>query len=100
MDQDGDGLVDDSVTNGLEVVFELPSGSVALVVESAVLPAEWSSLPPDVATTHDIAVLTLAVDAPATAPRYPLYGGDDEVGQRVVVTGFGVTGHGSVGMDA
>jgi hypothetical protein len=49
--------------------------------------------------THDIAVLTLADDAPAAAPRYPLYGGDQEVGQRVVVTGYGFTGHGSVGME-
>jgi hypothetical protein len=45
----------------------------------------------------DIAILELAVDAPAAAPRYTLYGRVDEVGKSAVVAGHGAIGSGNIG---
>ncbi len=47
----------------------------------------------------DIAVITLTRNAPPDLPRYSLYGRADEVGRAAVLTGFGLTGHGSAGED-
>ena len=47
----------------------------------------------------DIAVITLTRNAPPDLPRYSLYGRTDEVGRTAVLTGFGLTGHGSTGED-
>ena len=49
---------------------------------------------------YDIAVIQLASDAPADAPRYGLYTGTDEMGQLSVKAGHGRTGHGSTGKTA
>jgi hypothetical protein len=40
-----------------------------------------------------------ANNAPAGVPRYALYGRTDEVGRPAVLTGYGITGHGSTGED-
>ena len=57
------------------------------------VPASW----PEQAS--DIAVITLTRNAPPDVPRYSLYGRTDEVGRTAVLTGFGLTGHGSTGED-
>ena len=41
--------------------------------------------------------MTLTQDAPAEAPRYPLYGETNEVGHTAVFVGYGNAGHGSTG---
>jgi hypothetical protein len=77
------------------VVFQLPGGPVAVEYDyTAVrLPENWP------AQQADVAVITLAEDAPPNVPRYPLYGRTDEVGRQAVLTGYGITGHGSTGED-
>lgn len=47
----------------------------------------------------DIAIVSLNHAAPAHLPRYPLYGGTDEVGNAFALAGFGNAGHGSSGED-
>jgi hypothetical protein len=78
-----------------EVVFEMVDGYIAIPYqfEMVKVPANW---PIEYA---DIAVITLSHDAPPEVPRYALYGGVEEVGQTVVVAGYGLTGHGSTGTD-
>ena len=102
VDLDVDGKVEAAETAGLQVVFHLPAGSVSVGVETALVPQLWTDLlmaDDEEGTTYDIAVLSLDADAPASAPRYALYGRGDEIGAPVVVAGYGDTGHGSVGMD-
>jgi hypothetical protein len=106
IDLNEDGTVDPFVVDELLVYFDLPGGRVAVPVQGAVLPDEWSGFPEgwedragiEWAELHDIAIIELASDAPDVAPRYPLYGGQGEVGQRVVVVGYGATGRGDTGM--
>jgi hypothetical protein len=57
------------------------------------LPGNWPG------QQADVAVITLKENAPSEIPRYPLYGPADEVGRTAVLTGFGLTGHGSTGED-
>ena len=94
VDGDADGIVDPSVT-GQTVFFQLPGGWVGVPVQSAVVPVDWAGG----LSWHDLAVIQLAEDAPAEAPRYPLYGGEDEIGRTVVVVGYGSTGRGDTGED-
>jgi hypothetical protein len=75
------------------VMFETTSGLLAIEyqIESVQVPDDWPE------QSADIAVITLAQDVPLEVPRYPLYGGVDEVGRAAVVAGYGITGHGSTG---
>jgi hypothetical protein len=43
---------------------------------------------------HDLAVISLAGPAPAGADRYPIYRGNDELGQLGLMAGYGATGQG------
>jgi hypothetical protein len=62
-------------------------------IQSVQLPENW----PEQAA--DIAVIQLSQNAPPSVPRYPLFGGADELGHSAVLTGFGRAGHGSTGED-
>jgi hypothetical protein len=77
------------------VMFQTTSGLLAVEydVELVQVPAIWPQQP------ADIAVVTLLHDAPPELPRYPLYGGSNEVGRIAVLAGFGLPGHGSTGED-
>jgi hypothetical protein len=77
------------------VIFQLAGGPVAVEYDftAVQLPNNW----PD--QQADVAIITLAKDAPPDVPRYPLYGGADEVGRQAVLTGYGFTGHGATGED-
>lgn len=76
--------------------FDLPGGAV-------LIPITGYAIHPDFGPTsgaNDIAVLELAIPAPAAAPRYPLYTGSDEVGKTVIVAGYGRSGSGATGAGA
>ena len=73
------------------VRFDLTTGTEFVpVIDITLHPAYIGSNDGD-----DLAIVTLAYDAPAAAPRYALYTGTDEVGKPVVVAGYGSAGHGS-----
>jgi hypothetical protein len=94
LDQDGDGELDLALSLfPHEVVFELADGLIAIEYELETIrwPDTWPT------SRGDLAVVTLTEDAPASVPRYPLYGAQDEVGQPIVVAGYGAPGHGSTG---
>jgi hypothetical protein len=91
IDQDLDGVID-PMSNVRQARFYLPSGNqfIDLVPAAASLPAQWPG-------NADLAIVTLAADAPAGVPRYPLYGLTNELGQQAVVTGHGALGSGPLG---
>jgi secreted trypsin-like serine protease len=95
-DTDADGVLESPMAPFPDsVVFQLASGIVAIEyqIESVQVSDGWPEL------AADIAVILLENDAPAEAPRYPLYGAADQIGSMAVLTGFGITGHGSTGED-
>jgi hypothetical protein len=77
-------------------VFDTHEGrhSLALVPEETHYFADYFE------TGRDLAVVRLAEDAPASIPRYPIYAGGSELGQPIVIAGYGAAGHGATGMDA
>jgi hypothetical protein len=95
LDEDEDGRVDFLIEAfPFAAGFQLADRTDVLEIDStqAAFAPSW----PDV--RGDLAVLTLAEPAPADIPRYPLYGKFDEVGQPVVIAGYGVTGYGGLGI--
>jgi hypothetical protein len=96
-DEDADGQLDSPMAPFPDsVVFQLAGGQVAIEyeIDSVQVPKNWPQ------HEADIAVITLTQDAPTAAPRYPLYGGADEVGRAAVLAGYGAAGHGSAGIIA
>lgn len=95
-DTDGNGEVDPTLSQfPHQIVFDLPTELVAIDydLDSIQWPDEW-------VTAHgDIAVVELAQDAPPEVPRYPLYGGNQEVGHPFVLVGYGNAGYGPKGED-
>lgn len=57
--------------------------------ESVIIPENWA------VQSADIAVIRLSRVVPEEFPRYPLYGGRDEIGSTIVLAGYGCTGVGS-----
>jgi hypothetical protein len=95
-DSDGNGEVDPGLSFfPHEIVFDLPERLVAIQYDltSIQFPASW----PD--SRADLAVVELAQDAPSNVPRYPLYGGLDDVGKPFVLVAYGEPGHGVSGFD-
>jgi len=93
-DQDGDRQIDSLLRLfEHEMVFELAEGRVAVEfeIDSIKWPDAWLT------SRGDLAVVTLVADAPVDAPRYPLYGRNDEVGQSFVMVGYGDPGYGATG---
>ncbi|MCA9148252.1 MAG: trypsin-like serine protease [Planctomycetales bacterium] len=91
-----DGLVDEYFRrNPYVAVFDLAGGrtSVPLDLDSVQFEPGWLE------SGVDIAIVALADPAPVELPRYPLYVGQGEFGQQVVVAGYGATGHGSTGVE-
>lgn len=82
-----------SVDPGNTIRFELAGGDVTISATTVDTHPGYSSF----ATGNDIAIVTLAQDAPAEAPRYQIYSKSDEVGKLHVKVGYGKTGHGSTG---
>lgn len=96
-DEDEDGQIDPLLQLFPQsVMFELPDGLLA--IEHNVNLIQWPESWPT--SYADLAVLMLAEDAPAGVPRYPLYGGSNEVGQEFVRVGYGRPGHGATGQAA
>ena len=94
-DNDADGEVDFVIRNFPFVAgFELPAGDVLVRVNTDTIqfPADWP------AGDTDIAILQLIEPVPPEVPRYSLYGSTDELGNRVVLTGYGATGFGDSGI--
>ena len=95
-DTDGNGDVDPLLSFfPHEAIFELADGLVSIEysLDSIRFPDSW------VSSRGDLAILTLAEDAPQGVPRYPLYGGSDEVGRPFVLVGYGDPGYGPTGED-
>lgn len=97
-DDDGNGVVDAQLGEfGFPVVagFELEHGDVLIRVDidNVHFPASWTE------NETDIAVVELLEPAPAEIPRYRLYGKQDDLGQKIVVTGYGATGFGDTGVN-
>jgi hypothetical protein len=93
-DENEDGAVDDIYTAiPHTAAFELADGTFLIDIDATTiqLAPNWPQ------EKADIAVLTLTDVAPAPAPRYALYGGAGELGQPVIMTGYGTPGHGSTG---
>ncbi len=82
-----------SVRPGNAIRFKLAGGDVAIPAATMDRHPGFSGF----ATGNDIAIVTLAQDAPAEAPRYQVYSKSDEVGKLHVKAGYGMTGHGSTG---
>lgn len=80
---------------GAQVVFAVDGAFTELGfdINNVQWPNSWGVL------RSDIAILTLHEDAPSSLPRYPLYGGTDEMGQPFVLAGFGNAGHGASGQN-
>jgi hypothetical protein len=95
-DEDADGEVDSIIQRFPFVAgFELPAGDVLIGVntETIQFPAFWP------VGDADIAILQFMEPAPPEIPRYRLYGRSDEIGNRIVLTGYGATGFGDTGVD-
>jgi secreted trypsin-like serine protease len=94
-DENGDGQLESPMApfSTDVIVFQLASGWVAIPYHFNLVqvPGNWPL------QEADIAVVTLAQDAPAEVPRYPLYGGTSEVGHTAVFAGYGNAGHGATG---
>jgi hypothetical protein len=96
-DSDGNGEIDPDLSwDRDKIIFKLAAGYVAIDYEldSIQWPDQW------ITSRGDLAVLTLTEAAPAGIPRYPLYGGDQEVGKPLVLIGYGAPGYGLTGQDA
>jgi hypothetical protein len=94
-DEDANGQLDSPMAPFPDsVVFQLATGPVAIEYEigAVQVPASWPQ------QQTDIAIITLTTTAPPQVPRYPLFGGPDEIGQSAVLTGYGDTGHGPIGI--
>jgi hypothetical protein len=94
-DENADGQLDSPMAPFPDsVVFQLASGSVAVEydIDLVQLPANWPE------EQADIAIVTLTNTAPPQVPRYPLFGGLDAIGHIAVLTGYGATGHGPIGI--
>jgi hypothetical protein len=94
-DEDANGQLDSPMAPFPDaVVFQLASGSVAVEyeIDSVQVPENWPQ------QQADIAIITLTTVAPPQVPRYPLFGGSDEICHIGVVTGYGDTGHGPIGI--
>jgi hypothetical protein len=78
-----------------EVIFQTAGGLVAVPYEATSVPFHHNWPVQDA----DLAIITLPHDAPVEVPRYTLYGRADEIGRDAVITGYGITGHGSSGED-
>lgn len=101
-DSDGDRSVDVEHEIPEVAAFELEDRTVILSTNSGEdgwgpptirFPDEWSEF------RADVAVLELREAAPAEIPRYPLYGGINELGRRFVLAGYGLPGNGATGQD-
>jgi hypothetical protein len=100
LDGDEDGQVDFLIASFPFLAgFELADRTVLLQVRTATVHFATGWPGSGEFPLNDIAVLELVEDAPAGIPRYPLYGLDNEVGQPIVLAGYGATGHGSTGID-
>lgn len=96
LDTDGDAEIDPLLLLfPSEVLFEVDEEWISVDYDptKATWPPEWET------ASADIAVITLASDAPANIPRYALYGGNLEIGQSFVLAGFGHAGFGGSGED-
>lgn len=97
-DGNRDGKVDEwQRTIPHVVAFDLAEGRVILSValDETRFPPQWYESDEDA----DLAVLQLVEIAPAGAPRYPLYGGQDETSHPFVLAGYGDIGHGATGAE-
>jgi hypothetical protein len=94
-DENADGQLDSPMASFPDsVVFQLASGSVAVEydIDSVQVPENWPQ------QQTDIAIIRLKTTAPPHVPRYALFGVPDEIGRSAVLTGYGDTGHGPIGM--
>jgi hypothetical protein len=94
-DEDADGQLESPMAPFPDsVVFQLAGGSVAVEydINAVQVPANWPR------QQADIAIITLATTPPPHVPRYSLIGGLVEIGHIVVLTGYGATGHGPIGI--
>jgi hypothetical protein len=101
-DANQDGTVDSIFDFPHVAAFELSGGTVLLNINSA--DNGWGI--PSIrfadgwpAIRADLAVIELMHAAPADIPRYPLYGGTNELGLQIVLTGYGMPGYGPTGAD-
>lgn len=95
-DEHYDGIIDQPPDGSSYVAaFEHVSGNLFLEfdAEAIHMPPRWPF------SAGDIAVVELKTPAPAQLPRYQLYAVTDEIGQEVVIAGYGTTGLGETGID-
>lgn len=83
-----------STVSSTTVGFQTASGFTQIAIDRVVLHPMYDL---SIESGYDIAVIKLAQDAPADAPRYGLYTASDELGKLGVKLGYGRTGYGGTG---
>ena len=92
-DEDADGSIDFGADAALLLTLENSSRrfEIEFTSDDVTIPSNWA------ARSADVSVIQLNSSAPDSFPRYPVYGGRDELGKAIIVVGYGFTGTGSVG---
>ena len=90
-------LTDDNgnlITNSVNALFQLPTGSVSLAATQINVHPDWDG---DFGIGNDLALISLDQFAPAEIPRHGIYIDTDEVGRVVDKAGYGRSGQGNDG---
>ena len=97
-DADKDGSIDRDMTLfPVVAAFELSDNLTHLInipIPNVQFADDWPE------ARSDIAVIELADELPTAIPRYRVNGGFDEIGQPVVVAGYGAIGTGATGVES
>ena len=78
------------------VYFETAAGNQTLSVSHITVLSSYDT----VQTNNDLALVWLTSSAPLTANRYGLYRSSDEIGQSLIMVGYGLPGTGNTGTQA
>ncbi|TQV62502.1 MAG: trypsin-like serine protease [Halothiobacillaceae bacterium] len=79
-------------TEAATVTFETSSGTQTLSTAQVMRHRDYDGM-----SNNDLAIVWLSAPAPATAHRYDIYRGDDELGQSFTMVGYGIRGTGDTG---
>jgi len=87
-------VVDGVSASDIEVYFETTEGRTTLEANAVSLSPGYDA----VDINNDLALVWLSAPAPSEAERYDLYRSFDEVGQSMLMVGYGLPGNGYDGM--
>lgn len=87
-------LFENAASGSATVYFETSAGSESRSVSHVTLLPTYDADQ----CNNDLALVWLSSSAPATAERYSLYRGNDEIGQTMTMVGYGIPGTGESGI--